>query len=1285
MQGWIIDSYPNYDGDSMVVWLWTERGAQRIEDPRFRPSFFMSAPPSELQSYRQRLQILDKVGEVRETRRRLNLGDEESSPVLEIFPRHYADLNGLARTIDSNGGYYDHRLYNVDLRFSQRYFLQHDIFPLGLVDYGHNMWRMQEEQLALEYRLPPLRAALLDIAVDAPMGIPRLQDKLLGARLCEIDIGGSESEILEKLNAALRDLDPDVILTDGGDSFLMPYLARRSEALGVELQFGRDPQKLGEKKGKSYFTYGRIVYKPGQYLLKGRLHIDRGHFAYRESEMAGLGELSRLSTIVPQEQARLTPGTAFTAMQINRATKDGVLVMWKKNLPEFFKDAEQLIRADRGGFILEPEVGVHENIVELDYASLYPNIMVKFNLSMETLNCGCCADGGGQPVPGLGYHSCVRRLGLVPRILRPLIDRKRYYKKLKKEPGPKQEIYRERDTILKWTLVTCLDGSSMIPHYHGGVYRIAPIRDIIDPILPNGGVCESRDDLSLFSIDEDYKIVEKKASKLMKASAPPKMLSIKFSRGRSAVVTPNHRFHVLGKYGLETVVAEDLQAGQWVPIGLRLPIRRKPMREVNVIKGLLEAGFSSNDLQCWRIKGEILKNVIRENYSSVLAEALRQNYTPQAVQHWPRDGLIPLSFLNLLKLDDSQLDSLNIGRTFRHGGAITFLPARVEVDANLAFLLGFYIADGSGTGNMLRLYIGMDEQEIVGKLMDYVHHTFGLIGQVRKEIHANMLVLQFNSSALVKIMKHVFHVGASSDKGKLVVPEIILNGPEGVKYGFLAGLLAGDGSIRPHRDWACIATSNLSFAHAVGSLLSTLGIDFGINVNRGSPNPLYAVEVKLSDLQDRIWWADKRLKRLEYRASGQFRNHREIPLRASGLFDLAIRYHSSHSLSRKENAFIPRERLWKKSRALESRIEGTDRRVLENLKKLAMGEVTFVKVLKVEETEPRDRWIYCFEVEGEPNVFICNGNLVVGNSFGFQGFRNARFGRIECHESINAHARDLLVRSMEIAEQHGYEVVHGIVDSLWLRAKPSASGIDKLVEHINGAIGIPIDLEGVYKWVVFLPCKTTGVGALNRYYGLFQNGEMKLRGIELRKHDTSPFVNGAQKAMLNELSHANDAKEFMERLPRAVAVLQAYAQRLKDGKVPLQDLVLTKAVSRQLDEYTVMTSSVAALKQMKNRGYPIEPGEYIRFVITDGQSRDSERKVRVADFIQGDEKPDVKEYLKLLCRAGETLLLPFGYTEGKLLEACSKDSPPFEITVRETSQADNVPRRGGVGYIPTRH
>jgi len=437
----------------MVLWLWNEQGAHRIEDPRFLPTFFLHAPPAELAAIRRRIEILDGVREVREIARRIALEDDVPSPVLEIVPRHYRDLREVAHILDSNGGYVDHRLFNVDLRFSQRYMIEHGIFPMGLVRHANGRWTPEEEHFALDYPLPPLRKSLLDLRVDNPMGIPRTVDKLLGARVDEDEVDGDEEAVLQGIGELVRSKDPDVLLTDGGDAFTMPFLARRATELGVDLQLGRDRDRFTERKGKSYFTYGKIVYKPGQYILRGRLHLDRGHFAYRESALAGLAELSRLSTLTPQEQARLTPGTAITAMQVNQAYRDGCLILWKKNRPEEFKNAEDLLRGDRGGFIFEPEVGLHEGLYELDFFALYPSIMVKFNISSETLDCGCCPLDG-RPVPELKYRFCTRRLGLIPRVLKPVIERRRYYKRMKKEPGPLEEVYRDRDAILKWLLVT---------------------------------------------------------------------------------------------------------------------------------------------------------------------------------------------------------------------------------------------------------------------------------------------------------------------------------------------------------------------------------------------------------------------------------------------------------------------------------------------------------------------------------------------------------------------------------------------------------------------------------------------------------------------------------------------------------------------------------------------------------------------------------------------------------------------------------------------------------------
>ena len=146
----------------MVLRLWNEEGAHRIEDPRFVPSFFLYAAPNELPALRRRIEILDGVREVREVERRIALEDDETRPVLEIVPRHYRDLAKVARILDSNGGYVDHRLFDVDLRFSQRYAIEHEIFPMGLVRYANGAWRAEEEHFALDYPLPPLRRSLLD-------------------------------------------------------------------------------------------------------------------------------------------------------------------------------------------------------------------------------------------------------------------------------------------------------------------------------------------------------------------------------------------------------------------------------------------------------------------------------------------------------------------------------------------------------------------------------------------------------------------------------------------------------------------------------------------------------------------------------------------------------------------------------------------------------------------------------------------------------------------------------------------------------------------------------------------------------------------------------------------------------------------------------------------------------------------------------------------------------------------------------------------------------------------
>ena len=124
--------------------------------------------------------------------------------------------------------------------------------------------------------------------------------------------------------------------------------------------------------------------------------------------------------------------------------------------------------------------------------------------------------------------------------------------------------------------------------------------------------------------------------------------------------------------------------------------------------------------------------------------------------------------------------------------------------------------------------------------------------------------------------------------------------------------------------------------------------------------------------------------------------------------------------------------------------------------------------------------------------------------FGYTGYKNAKFGRIEVHEGITKQSRDILVRTKDIAEDMGFTVLHGIVDCLWVQG-PAVEGLKQRVENETGII---TEIEH-FTWIVFLPMND-GWGAYNRYFGRLKDGSVKVRGIAARRHDTPGVVRSMQ-------------------------------------------------------------------------------------------------------------------------------------------------------------------------------
>ncbi len=115
--------------------------------------------------------------------------------------------------------------------------------------------------------------------------------------------------------------------------------------------------------------------------------------------------------------------------------------------------------------------------------------------------------------------------------------------------------------------------------------------------------------------------------------------------------------------------------------------------------------------------------------------------------------------------------------------------------------------------------------------------------------------------------------------------------------------------------------------------------------------------------------------------------------------------------------------------------------------------------------------------------------------FGFLGYKNARFGRIEAHEAVTNGGREVLLRAKEVAESLGCEVLHMYVDALWLKKPGAATKADfqDVLNEISLQTGLGVSLDGIYRWVAFLPSQWSD-GAGCEPYLVFPGWIMKCVG-----------------------------------------------------------------------------------------------------------------------------------------------------------------------------------------------
>jgi DNA polymerase elongation subunit (family B) len=270
--------------------------------------------------------------------------------------------------------------------------------------------------------------------------------------------------------------------------------------------------------------------------------------------------------------------------------------------------------------------------------------------------------------------------------------------------------------------------------------------------------------------------------------------------------------------------------------------------------------------------------------------------------------------------------------------------------------------------------------------------------------------------------------------------------------------------------------------------------------------------------------------------------------------------------------------------------------------------------------------------------------------FGYLGYKNARFGRIEAHESVNAYSRDAILKAKEMAEEKGYEFIHAIVDCMWIKKEGTTEAeYEQLAAGIGTATGIDLSLEGIYNWILFPASKMDPkLPTANRYVGYYMDREIKIRGIEVRRRDTPVFIKRVQGEMLKVFEPANNVKEVEALVPEALAKAKEFIELLRSGKADPLQLVIRRHISQEADQYKNRSASAEVTKALEEAGVTLAPGESIEYILVDASGKKKPQKAIPLALYSFDEGYDIQKYTEMALKAVETLALPFGWDVERL-------------------------------------
>ncbi len=243
--------------------------------------------------------------------------------------------------------------------------------------------------------------------------------------------------------------------------------------------------------------------------------------------------------------------------------------------------------------------------------------------------------------------------------------------------------------------------------------------------------------------------------------------------------------------------------------------------------------------------------------------------------------------------------------------------------------------------------------------------------------------------------------------------------------------------------------------------------------------------------------------------------------------------------------------------------------------------------------------------------------ILMNSFYGVLGTPACRFASPELANAITGFGREILLWSKKWVEKHGYDVLYGDTDSLFvlsgaaeaeearaLGARLASELNESLSDHVrrNWRVESRLELrfERLYLRLYLPEVRHGSGGARKRYAGLVEeNGrtEVVFTGMEAVRRDWTELAKEVQRELYLRLFNDRPVEDY----------LRGVVKNLRAGRLD-DRLVYRKAVRKDLDSYTASTPPhVAAARQMHGKR-----GSLVAYYITEsGPEPAEERRSRI--------------------------------------------------------------------------